>query len=48
VEGDANVLETSMDPDKLAQEAASMETASPGDAKLMGDFENFVQKKGGA
>lgn len=40
-------LEAGLDADRLAQEAASMETIKPEDAKLMGDFEDFM-KKGGA
>ena len=43
--GDA--LEAGLDAERLAAEAASMESIKPEDAKLMGDFEDFM-KKGGA
>jgi hypothetical protein len=37
-------LGTSMDENKLLQEAAAMNSVSNEDKKLMGDFENFVKK----
>ena len=46
-EGAGNALEGTLDANKLLQEADSMEIVKPEDAKLMGQFENFV-KKGGA
>lgn len=47
-EAETNALEASVDPNKLLEEAASMESIKPDDAQLMGDFENFVKTKGGA
>lgn len=40
-------MDASMDADRLALEAASMEAIKPEDAKLMGDFEDFMKKGGG-
>ncbi len=48
VDGPENALEGTLDPKKLLEEAASMEAPEGAsvaeDAKLMGDFENFVKK----
>ena len=42
-----NALEDSLDPDKLLAEAAGMEgKINPEDAKLMGEFEDFMKKGG--
>jgi len=46
-EPDTAALDASLDAERLALEAASMEAIKPEDAKLMGDFEDFM-KKGGA
>lgn len=42
-----SALEVEMDPNKLAEEAASLQAVKPEDAALMGDFENFVKKEKG-
>lgn len=44
--GDVNVLEGELNPDKLLEEAANMDTIKPEDAKLMNEFEDFVKKGG--
>ena len=44
--GDVNVLEGELNPDKLLEEAASMDSIKPEDAKLMNEFEDFVKKGG--
>lgn len=41
-------LGSSMDENKLLQEAAAMNTVTSEDQKLMGDFENFVKKGEGS
>lgn len=47
VEEPVNALEGSLDPDKLLAEAAGMDgKINPEDAKLMGEFEDFMRKGG--
>lgn len=41
-----NSLEGELNPDKLLEEAATMESIKPEDAKLMNEFEDFVKKGG--
>ncbi len=47
VKEDKNALEETIDPDKLLAEAAGMDgKINPEDAKLMGEFEDFMKKGG--
>lgn len=41
-------LNAGLDAERLTAEAANMEQIKPEDAKLMGDFEDFMKKGGGA